>query len=216
MALEFHNDNYEEWRKKRITLLTEIVGGEEWYAGKYILEVGCGLGHVGKYLQTLGAFVTFTEGRKEQVDTMLEEKHNIHLIDHDKPWAFDHHFDLIIHWGLLYHLANWQQDLKCALAHSNLICLETLVIDSYDPTIEIKMEEDKFRIDQSLNGKGTRPSVARLEQFFRNQNCAYTRYDDESLNQAFHAYDWLEGKRPYHDRPFDGLRRFWMIYGPSA
>lgn len=201
------NGAYESWRNTRLEKLVEILG-KDWFKGKKILELATGHGHIGARLRDLGAQVTCTEGRLEHIDylkQMYPDLKVIHL-DQDKPWDLKDQFDLIIHWGVLYHLDNWEDDLKSALAHGGIIALETEVADSDDPTFEIKVDEVGY--DQALNGKGTRPSAAKIEAKFKELGATAVRYDDESLNSQVHTYNW----RVKETKTWTiGHRRFWVV-----
>lgn len=58
-----------EWRLKRISAIVEYVGAD-WFRGKRILEIGCGLGDIGAILWAFGADVVFSEGRPENVEIL--------------------------------------------------------------------------------------------------------------------------------------------------
>lgn len=200
-----------EWRKARIAKLLSILG-EEWFVGKKVLELGCGFGHIGHELKKYNARVTFAEGREEFIDRIRQQNpgSDIYLLDNDLPWEIDDRFDLIIHWGLLYHLKNWKQDLTCCLSHSPLICLETEVVDSDDKTLELQVCENHY--DASLHHVGTRPSVASIESFLTESGCRYRRHDDKDLNASYMVYDWAPGS--FAGQWQLGYRRFWMIERP--
>ena len=58
---------FNEWRIKRVDKLINIFG-LEWFKGKKILEMGCGYGNIGLYLESLGSIVHFSDARKEVLD----------------------------------------------------------------------------------------------------------------------------------------------------
>lgn len=68
----------------------------------------------------------------------------VHQVNHENIWSIPKRFDFIIHWGLLYHLDNWRQDLGCALNHlksDGYLSLESEVLDTSDD-IEVKVDEN--------------------------------------------------------------------------
>lgn len=200
--------HFVEWRKSRINKLVSILG-KDWFPRKSILELGCGFGHIGNELIKLGCEVTFAEGRKEYIPII--KKYNpeseVILLDNDKPWDIQKQFDLIIHWGLLYHLKQWGKDLMNCLRHTKLISLETEVIDSDDPFLEIAVHEENY--DGALNSIGVRPSVGNIENFLKSLGCHLIRYDDADLNAAYMKYNWKAGSFPGQWKL--GHRRFWMV-----
>ena len=125
-------DHYRGWRPKRISKI-ESIFGKEFFKDKTILELGCGYGDIGKhFVEKLGSIVTFAEGRQEHIPFIKENNPNskVVLLDQEKLWNFDEKFDVIIHFGVMYHLKNWKQDLECALKHTDLIILESEIADS--------------------------------------------------------------------------------------
>jgi hypothetical protein len=118
-------------------------------------------------------------------------------------------FDLILHWGVLYHLDDWRRDLKDALDRTSLLCLETEIWDSPDPTFEHKREESSKLYDQALNGIGTIMSASCIEGYLSSLGASVVRYQDADLNAGPMKYDWEEGSIPHGFSM--GQRRFWMI-----
>ena len=199
--------HYVAWRKTRIAKLISILG-EAWFQGKTILEAGCGLGHVGEKLMELGARVTFADGRQiylNEINKRMRFAETIYL-DQDGAWDLRRKFDLIVHWGLLYHLKNWREDLESALKHSNLISLETEVMD-FDGESELKIIETHCH--SGIHQIGTRPSCLMLENYIKKLGALFERYDDKDLNAEYFIYDWKPGI--CKDNYFDGLRRFYLI-----
>ena len=206
----FFYGHYVDWRKSRIEKLISILG-ESWFNGKTILELGCGYGDIGRELQKLGSLVTFAEGKKEHVEQMklMGRGPEIILLDQDNDWCLNRKFDLVIHWGVLYHLDNWKRDLEISIKHGKIVSLETEVIDSDDPEIESKLEECWY--DGALNHVGSRMSAGNVEKVFNEIGVVFNRYDDKDLNASYHCYDWKVGERSPGIWS-SGTRRFWMIY----
>jgi hypothetical protein len=211
---------YITWRPIRINKLISILG-ENWFKDKKILELGCGFGHIGIELKKLGSIVTFAEAQEEYVLQIASNagESDIYIIDQDDKWQLDEEFDLVINWGVNYHLDNWRQDIKNSIKHGKIVSLETEVIDSDDITDEAKIREVGW-FAGAKNSVGTRPSVAAIEILLRNLGAKFERYDDEDLNCEnsewgwWYKYDWKEGecKSVLKNQFYDGLRRFWMIY----
>lgn len=216
---EFGN-HYEDWRQKRIKKILDIFG-KDYFKNKLMLEVGCGYGDIGKYFrEEIGAEVVFTEGRQEHLPIIADNNPGARILhfDHENEWkiAFaedspQKKFDAIIHFGLLYHLDNWKQDLECTLKQSDLIILESEVADSNEK-IEHKLT-DGYGYDQSITQSrcSTRPSAAYVESVFTDNGFSFKRYDDTDLNSSFHIYDWIVSEsNKTQDWNHRGYRRFWV------
>jgi len=194
--------HYIDWRKTRIDKILSIFG-DEFFKGKTILELGAGYGDNGKIFENLGSIVTYAEGYIDNYNVIPGKKI---LLDQDIKWNLGETFDIIIHWGVLYHLDNWEQDLECALQHSSCIFLESEVSDSDDENFEIKVNESGN--DQAVNKIGSRPSANKIEKLLKNNGAKFTRYDDEDINSSFHCYNWeVKNTKTWKS----GLRRFWVI-----
>lgn len=205
------HSHYIAWRKSRINKLDQIFG-KEFFRGKRVLEVGAGFGLIGKHLREYwGADVVFTEAREHLVNTirMMNPKAEVHMIDHENLWDLHQKFDFIIHWGLLYHLDNWKQDLFCTAAHlkpTGILSLESEILDRFGE-VEEKLSEPTNEDDQAVGGLGTQMSAGVVENILRSLKLSYKRYDDSDLNADFHHYDWKESDS---GKSRSGQRRFWI------
>jgi len=199
--------HYAGWRETRITKLVKILG-KDWFPGKAVLELGAAYGHIGNRMLELGCSeVICAEGRLEHIEQMKQMHPKVtplHL-DLDTTWDLGRQFDLIIHWGVMYHLNNWKENLACVIAHSPIVCLETEVSATIDPMFDLKVGEMGF--DQALNGIGSRPSPAHVEATIIENGATYERYDHSDINFVFHVYDWDSNDGTWAH----GRRRFWMI-----
>ena len=201
--------HYHDWRAKRLAKIVSIFG-EDFFRGRDILELGCGEGEFGEKFMEFGADLTFCDAREEHLINLKKRLPNstTHLIDQDEQWDLKRKFDFIIHTGVLYHLSNWKQDLCCALKHSPLIFLETIVPDNGADDYEQVLKENYKKFDQSIHGRSVRPSAAYIEKFLGEQGVRFKRYDDAKINSGVHKYDWVVGGggNPH------GYRRFWILY----
>jgi predicted RNA methylase len=206
--MERFGDHYNTWRQVRVQKV-ESIFGKEFFKGKTILELACGYGDIGMHFDSLGAKVTFAEGRQEHIDIFKKRYPDKEIIqlNQEFPWDLKRKFDIVIHWGVLYHIDNWQQDLSCVVKHTNLIFLESEVCDSDNEDLDLKPEASD-RYDQELGKFASRPSANNVEKNLKQLGYKYTRYDDADLNSGFHVYDW-EVKNT--DTWYHGLRRFWVV-----
>ena len=204
----FNTKEYKVWRTKRVKKIENLYG-DNFFEGISVLELGCGKGLIGNLLTKKGAKVTLTEGRQEYLEDIkkLNSSSEVLYLDQNIEWNLRKKFDVVIHWGVLYHLDNWRQDLKCALKHGNLIFLESEVCDSDNCDFELKIQEFDY-YDQSLNGIGSRPSANNIEKHLVQLGAHFKRFDDKDLSSNHHIYDW---KVKNTNRWKNGLCRFWII-----
>lgn len=205
------SDHYEYWRLKRINAIINYFG-EEWFYGKKILELGCGFGDIGKvFKMSFNCDVIFSEGRKENCDILRSRfpDNRIYQMNCENEWPFaeTESFDMIFHMGLLYHLDNFEFSLIKCLNSTNYLVLETEVSDSDDPEFALKITEQTESYDQSMEGCGSRPSAAYIEQLLELHGWKFERVSDNRCNALFHTYDW-EIKNTCTWQP--GMRRFWF------
>lgn len=219
MSKHSNHDHYHyiDWRATRIAKLEQVFG-KEYFKDKSVLECGAGTGLVGKFLrEEWGADVSFTEGREELLGKIRDNNFDgeIYLVNHERDWYPAMHFalkyDVIIHWGLLYHLNYWQEDLQRVRDRLNpggVLVLETEVLD-FDSDTEKKIEESAFLDDQSLQGVGTQMTPTAVENQLKNLGFTFKRYDDKDLNCEFHHYDWVSSNSGKYGA---GQRRYWVCY----
>jgi 2-polyprenyl-3-methyl-5-hydroxy-6-metoxy-1,4-benzoquinol methylase len=177
-------DFYNEWRLKRILKL-ELIFGTDWFNGKEILELACGYGHIGLYLESLGAKVTFSDSRKEHLDEVLKKNPNANVvcINQNEDWNLNKKFDLVIHFGVLYHIENWKKDLEISIKHGKFIALETAV-NIYKNEVQICIENASFECQQygSIEKKLIFVSTKLIENVIKENKTSAKRYDDDKLN----------------------------------
>jgi hypothetical protein len=198
---------YVGWTESRFRGLMKYINKEYFY-GKTVLELGAGHGHNGNEMFKLGAIVTSSDASSDHI-------HNLNkLYPHIKTQIIDavndkivEKFDIILHWGLLYHLSEIESHLKNVCENCNLLLLETEVSDSYDNLFYITTDENGY--DQAFNKKGIRPSPTYVEKILQNNGFNFFMVKDSILNYDIHNYDWeiTDSKMWRH-----GLRRFWICW----
>jgi hypothetical protein len=120
-------------------------------------------------------------------------------------------FDLILNFGLLYHLKNIDSHLACCFKMSDEMLLETVVCDSTDPFKICFCDEDRNINEESLEGTGSRPSPLYVERIAGENDFEVLRYFTEDLNiDDLYTYNW---KHESGELPGDNyrLRRFWRL-----
>lgn len=221
---EFHL-HYTGWCEARINKMARIVG-REFFKDKRVLEVGAGHGFIGKTLrEQLGAHVTFTDVRDGHRARILHNNPGAPYfsMNQEYDWSFPERFDLIVHFGVSYHLVNWRHDLRCATEAADVMFYETEVCDAFDPKFQRRYEELQLH-DQAANeyGLGTRVSAAYIEDELKRNGMIFKRFDDADLNTNYHRYDWpLTGSaekiapEDYTRESEAGQRRFWLAWHPG-
>lgn len=207
----FNHGGQQTWNQSRLTFVLNYFGAD-WFEGKSVLEVAAGHGQIGDALANLGSRVISTDARAVHVDAIKERGRIAYIMNQEEPWTIDGYFDLIIHWGVLYHLDHWKEDLREALLRTKMLCLETEIFPSDDPTFEHKRDEPSTQYDQSFSGKGTQPSAEHVEAWLVENGASYMRYDLPELNAGPMQYDW--DLKQYMEKGVPGQtvpRRFWMI-----
>lgn len=212
---------YNTFRINRVRKLRKIFG-DEWFKGKKILEVGCAFGNIGLFFKSLGADVTFAEGRKEHLNVVRSKdpKARLLVLDQDKDWSLKEHYDLIIHFSVLYNLENWQRDLLSSIKFADYVALETAVANTTQ-NFELKIKENIYGGQGSVHGIGTMVSASTIEKVISSSGAQYTRYDDADLNDKKSFFDWqaqdvdlmpiAKNITQFRDPKIYGGRRFWII-----
>lgn len=195
-----------EWQKNRIKFILSKYP-KEFFENKKILELGSFNGYIGAYFQDLGAQVHCIEGRQ---DNVLNIKNNypqvtVECFDLDtSEWVWGR-WDIIINFGLYYHLENYHKEhlINC-INNCDLMFFESVIYDSNDSIIYSREESGN---DQSLGLTGGTPSTSYIEDIFKSQQIEYTKYSDSKLNGNGHLYDWPDTGNDIYN-PI--ARRFWI------
>ena len=195
------------WQKNRLKFILEKYD-ESFFKGKRILELGAHNGYIGASFASLGAIVHCVEGRQKNVDKIKEDYPivTVECANLDTPeWTWGH-YDIIINFGLYYHLENFHKEhlLNC-VNNCDLMFFETVIYDSFEDEIYFRQEEG---IDQSLTPLGGTPSTSYVENILKDAKIPFIKHCDSALNGDGHEYDWSDGGlKKYPDRS----RRFWII-----
>jgi SAM-dependent methyltransferase len=211
--------SYEKWRIKRINKILEVYG-IDYFTNKNVLELGSGHGEIGAFFAELGANVLCLDGREQNVN-FANLKHrklnNFKCLQFNLENDFMEfgRFDLIINFGLLYHLTNVDAHLNCCFKMSDDIFLETVVSDSTDLYKIFYIKENKDIDEEALEGTGSRPSPFYVERIANENNFEVKRYFSSDLNvrdllgRNLFTYDWVHR----NDNRHGGweLRRCWRF-----
>ena len=201
------NGHYNEWNNSRMNGIAKYIT-PDFFKSKTLLELGCGHAHIGNKFHELGAIVTSTDVRYEHLQIVNKKYPHIktHLLDADKDVIPDG-YDVILHWGVLYHLAEIETHLSRIAQKCNVLLLETEVSDSDDSTFYITTRETGY--DQAFNGLGIRPSPLYVEKVLEQNGFQFKLVKDPILNTGYHTYDWdIKNTNTW----VCGLRRFWICW----
>ncbi len=215
----FDGEIYKTWRQRRLDFLCKIFPqiNSGLSSEMSVIEFGAAFGAVAISLSDKVATISVCEGRDvnyEKLKARVAQYPQItpYQLDNDTNWEHfcgRYEYDLAIHWGLLYHLSNWQRDLRLACRCARALCLETEVVDSSDPSCEIWRYESGA--DQALHGVGTIPAWGAIEQIFHEEGMSFRRFDAPELNTDIYKYDWesTDSGRAAENMS-GGLRRFYL------
>jgi len=200
-------NHYDNWRISRMNGIKKYIPSE-YFKSKSLLELGCGYADIGNLFYELGAIVTSSDGRKEHLEVVKQQHPHIKtlLIDCDNDNIEDK-YDIIVHWGVLYHLNEIEIHLEKVSQKCDILLLETEVSNSDDNQFYISTNENGY--DQALNNKGIRPSPSYIENILEKNGFQFKLIKDPILNSGMHCYDWdiSNSKTWWH-----GLRRFWICW----
>ena len=132
------------------------------------IDVGCGLGHFAGFLKDLGFDVTAVDGRQQNVDEARRRHSNIRVLQFD---AQDPQlpalgkFDLVLCFGLLYHLENPMLAIRHLKEMTGKLLLVEAVVYPADEPIMAMIEESPHE-DQGLNHVAFYPTEACLLKMF--------------------------------------------------
>ncbi len=199
---------YNESRPKRIKEIVDHYGADN-LAGKTMLEVGAGYGHIGAaFADDYGVDVLCTDGRQEYVD-MIKQKHpqvRAEVQDLESPWPYEEKFDILLFMGVLHHIRpdHVPTVLAEACAAADFIALEHEVCDNEDPDLIVPVERPHY--DQSVHSWGCQPTTAYIERVLGELGMNYDRVMNSRLDGPA-GFTWKAG-----EAPMSGPRRFWLVW----
>ncbi|MFZ9741646.1 MAG: class I SAM-dependent methyltransferase [Candidatus Nanopelagicaceae bacterium] len=201
-----------EWQQNRIDYMIDLCG-EDFFKGKTILELGPFNGFIGAtFANKYGAKVKCIEGKPQNCEKIKEDYPFLDVECHnlDTPEWNHGHYDIIINFGLVYHLHyHHREHIHQCVNHCDTMFLETVTWDSPEDACMYRQENDyDGNPDQSMSDYGGAPSRILIENVFNSCPCIYTMFKDSKLNAGPHIYDWEEkNDRVQHNTK----RRFWYV-----
>jgi hypothetical protein len=206
----FDTRHYRESQLTRLVNLFAHVDIDAW-RGMRMLEVGSGLGYLGDVFETLGFDVTSTDGRPEYVELMQARGRKSFALDLDRTLVSEvGEFDLVLAFGVLYHLAR-PAEFLAGCSKARVLLLETAVCDRAVPVVEWVDEAGGWRgKDQALRGRGCRPSPAWVEHQCRQAGFEPRDISTRLANYEIGCYDWQPTDAGGWRRDGVNLRKMWV------
>lgn len=165
----FNGEHYERLNISRAEVLREILRELTQPLGlRTAIDIGCGLGFFSQLMSTLGLQVTAVDGRHENIEEGKKRYPNIRFLcfDVQDPSLLSlGEFDLVLCFGLLYHLENP----LLAVRHLQAITTQLLIAESVtfpgeEPVMALIDEE--LHEDQGLNHVAFYPTEPCLIKMF--------------------------------------------------
>ena len=164
-------------------------------AGKRVLDVGAGVGHLAARLQTLGSSVVCLEGRPENVGAMRSRYPQIegYVADvENEPLTRFGRFDVVFSYGLLYHLENPLHAIRnLESVCGELLLLESMVCDHDRPVVLV--EDESPDVNQALAGLGCRPSPHYIALALNRAGFAHIYAPKKPPEHADFRFEWRNG-----------------------
>jgi cyclopropane fatty-acyl-phospholipid synthase-like methyltransferase len=204
---------YREAELTRLLNMFAHVNIQEWKNYK-ILETGAGHGAMGKTLLDLGFNVTSTDGRPEFVEVMKRQGRKAEVLDVNRQEITEvGNFDIILSFGLLYHINNPEYFINNCAKNCKVMVLETVVCDKKEPVLNSVEEAGGWRgKDQALDKKGCRPSPAWIEETARKAGFTLIRDISSSVgNWDNGKFDWEPKNNGEWKRNGYTLRKMWVF-----
>lgn len=196
------------WQQARIAFVKKLmpVG---FFKDKTVLELGACDGYIGNAFAEMGSNITCVEGKASYVRLIRSKFPHLNVIQADcdtSTWEFGK-FDVIINFGILYHLENHHEAfLTNCINNCSIMFLESVILDSNQNDMYYRNERG---IGQGLSGVAGTPSTSFVEDIFRKTNTTFTKHSTTELNRGPHNYTWADANAGFN--PF--FRRFWLVNG---
>jgi hypothetical protein len=199
--------HYDSWRASRMRGTLKYIP-DTYFKSKTLLELGCGHADIGHMFSELGAIVTSSDARTQHIETVKRKYPHLKtaLIDCENT-VIPEKYDIILHWGVLYHLSQIEDNLAKVSDKCDVLLLETEVCDSDEKDFYLSVNESGY--DQAFHSRGIRPSPTYVESLLSKGGFQFKMIQDPILNSDYHTYDWEITNSKIRR---NGLRRFWICW----
>jgi len=129
-------------------------------SGKRVLDIGCGVGHLGARLAEMGCSVVCIDGRDTNIISLQTRYPHLEAhvgnVESDDLSRFGR-FPIVLCYGLLYHLENPLQSLRnMAAVCDEMLLLETIICDHEKALVRV--EDESTDVNQAMGGIAGRPT----------------------------------------------------------
>jgi len=130
------------------------------FRDKRVLDIGCGVGHLGARLAEMGANVVCVDGRESNIVSLRTRypqlEAHVGNVESEDLSRFGR-FQIVFCYGLLYHLENPLQSLRnMAAVCGEMLVLETIICD-HEMAL-VRVEDESTDVNQALGGIAGRPT----------------------------------------------------------
>lgn len=163
-------------------------------AGKSVLDVGCGVGHLAQFFVQQNCRIVCVDGREENIHSLRSRYP--HLEAHVANVEVDSlthlgSFDIVFCYGLLYHLENPLAGLRqLTPVCKELLLLETIISDSSQPIMGLADEPPSY--NQSLAVMGCRPSPSFVTLTLNRLGFPYVYAPVQPPDHPDYRFDWKD------------------------
>lgn len=207
----------ENWQLFRYDFILSRYPKDFW-DGKKVLELAPFNGYFSAQLRELGAETKCVEGREENVAKIRENYQlDVECYDLDTPeWPWGR-YDVIINFGLLYHLETYHRPhlLNC-IRNSSLLLFETRVVDAPGAALFFRREDGPDQALPEVNFAAT-PTTDYVEHIFRESGKSFEKVLDQKLSPTGtekqnylwpdkFSDNWRESSFSRKEK-----RRFWIV-----
>lgn len=188
----WESDNLKKFCENRINHLFKFIDKTS-LKNKKVLELGCGWGYIGELLEKEGAIVTSVDARSEYIN-VIKNKYphrrryvvNVDYIIDDPLYSLlENRFDIVVCFGLLYHVENPINLLRLCTRLAPMTYLETATSDNTSEVLALNNKD--AALNQSMTGLGFYPS----ESFIKNI-ASYLNCDIQNISEGI---DWSDNIR---------------------
>ena len=165
------------------------------FQDRSVLDAGCGVGHLAQFFVQRGCRVVCVDGRQENIERLqvLYPGLEAHVanVETDRLSRYGK-FDVVLSYGLLYHLENPVAGLRnLADACAEILLIETVVSDHHLPLLRLE-DEPCETPNQTLQTFGSRPTPAFVALLLKRLGFPFVYGPTEPPAHPDFQFEWLD------------------------